>query len=205
MRRWHLEKKRKRGQGCGDPQSPSPVSPVTGDQEAGGRRGSAFPGRKQCSEFPAGLNPDLRDCSPHSYGQLGCKCPQERRGHRTVASEGQISAPVQLRPCGGLSVVSAPLTALRRASLAEGSLHFQQILKPPLCGPFPSSGVLVEPLNLAGSLAGPAQCHLPRQPWGLRAAFKHPSVAAPTGPHLGQADSAASGMAFLALNWQGCC
>lgn len=97
----------------------------------------------------------------------------------------------------GLSVVSAPLTTLRRASLAEGSfplptpgpaLHFQQILKPPLCGPFPSSGVLVEPLNLAGSLAGPAQCHLPRQPWGLRAAFKHPSVAAPTGPRLGQAE-----------------
>lgn len=91
---------------------------------------------------------------------------------------GQRRPDIRARPAPalpGLSVVSAPLTALRRASLAEGSfplptpgpaLHFQQILKPPLCGPFPSSGVLVEPLNLAGSLAGPAQCHLPRQPWG---------------------------------------
>lgn len=63
----------------------------------------------------------------------------------------------------------------------------------------------MEPLNLAGSLAGPAQCHLPRQPWGLRAAFKHPSTTAPTAPCLGRADSAASRVAFLSLQWQGCC
>lgn len=114
----------------------------------------------------------------------------------------------------GLTVVPAPLTTLRRASLAEGgfplptqgpALHFEQILKPLFCGPFPSLGVLVEPLNLTGSLAGPDQCHLPQQPWGLRAAFKHPPATAPTAPRLGQADSAASRMAFLSLDWQGCC